>query len=536
MISTSIRTREVHRWWALAALCLAELLVMIDNTIVNVALPTISRDLSAGISGLQWVVDAYTLVFAGLLLTGGYIGDRFGRRRALVVGIVGFASVSVVAATSTGLSALIAARAGLGVFAALVFPATLALVTHIFTDPRGRAAAVGIWSATAGVAVAIGPVLGGWLLEHYSWSSVFWINVPIGVGVMAIVLLVVPSPTPEQVGKLDVLGVLLSIVGLSLLTYSVIEGPHHGWGDYRTVGGLILSLVVLGLFVRREARIEFPILDVTLFMNRRFAAASGMIAVAFFALMGFIFLITQYFQAVQGYGALEAGLRTLPFAVVMAALSPVAMVVAKTFGAGRVAAVGSALMTAGFAVVEFSTRESSYWGLIVWSMSLMAAGLAMIAGPCTQIIMDSLTPAQAGAGSAVNDTTRELGGTLGVAVLGSILTSAYTAAVAGKLADVPMPADAKNAATESVMAGVEVAARAPETMRGALTTAIQDTFVTGLHNAVYAAISITALGAVIGWFMLRDKGVESPNGTHDSAAVEGDSDGALSDAEVVGRS
>ncbi len=500
-----------NRWWALGALCFAELLVMVDNTIVNVALPTMARDLDAGISGLQWIVDAYTLVFAGLLLTGGYLGDRFGHRRMLITGVIGFAAVSVAAASTQNLAQLIVARGGLGVFAALVFPATLAIITTIFTEASERAAAVGIWAATSGVAVAIGPVLGGWLLEHFSWTSVFWVNVPLGAVALVAILAVVPGTRPEVVAPFDLLGLALSIAGLGLLTYSVIEGPHFGWSDPRTLGGLVVALGLLALFGWREARIDHPILDVRLFTNRRFATAAGMISVAFFALFGFIFLITQFFQAVKGYGPFEAGLRTLPFAVVMAALSPVAMALSHRFGARPVAVTGAFLMSGGFALVEVSSRMSGYWELIIWSMSLMAAGLAFISGPCTQLIMDSLRPEQAGAGSAVNDTTREIGGTLGVAVLGSILTSAYVAGVGNRLSDIGVPREAREIAEQSVMAGGAVADQAPSAVADTVRAAIQDVFMDGLHNAVWAAVAITAFAGLAALYLLR--GHTAPEGS-----------------------
>ncbi|MDL9938747.1 DHA2 family efflux MFS transporter permease subunit [Gordonia sp. ABSL1-1] len=494
-----------NRWWALGALCFAELLVMIDNTIVNVALPTLADDLDAGISGLQWIVDAYTLVFAGLLLTGGYLGDRFGHRRLLLTGIAGFAAVSVLAASSNSLGQLIAARGGLGMFAALVFPATLAIIVAIFTEPKQRAAAVGVWAAISGVAVAIGPVLGGWLLEHYSWTSVFWVNVPVAVIAVLAIVAIVPGTRPEHVARFDFVGMIGSIAGLGLLTYVLIEAPHFGWGDVRTVGGLLVAAVILALFVIHQLRIANPIFDVRLFVNRRFATAAGMISVAFFALFGFIFLITQFFQVVKGYGPLEAGLRTLPFAVVMAVLSPVAMALAHRFGPRPVATIGAFLMSSGFAVAEFSDRTSGYWTLIIVSMSLMAAGLAMISGPCTQVIMDALRPEQAGAGSAINDTTREVGGTLGVAVLGSILTSTYVAGVGDRLTGIGVPHDAVEVAQQSVMAGAAVADGAPESVRDVVRVAVQEVFMDGLHNAVWAAVAVTAVAGVAAAFLLRSE-------------------------------
>ena len=500
-------TERTHaRWWALGALSFAELLVMIDNTIVNVALPTLARDLGAGISGLQWIVDAYTLVFAGLLLTGGYLGDRFGHRRVLLTGIGGFMLVSVLAASSQNLGQLVAGRAGLGVFAALVFPATLAIITTIFVDARERAMAVGIWAAVSGVAVAIGPVLGGWLLEHFSWTSVFWVNVPFGVVALAMILAVVPGTRPVSVPRFDALGVVLSIAGLGLLTFTLIEAPHVGWATARTVVGVVVAVAILAVFVATQLRIAHPILDVRLFANRRFATAAGMISVAFFALFGFIFLITQFFQAVKGYGPLAAGVRTLPFAIVMAALSPVAMALSHRFGPRVVSVTGAFLMSGGFALVELSARDSGYWELIIWAMSLMAAGLAFISGPCTQLIMDALRPEQAGAGSAVNDTTREIGGTLGVAVLGSILTSAYVAGVGDRLSGSGLPAEAVDAAKQSVMAGVGVADQAPGAIGDAVRIAVQDAFMVGLHDAVWAAVAVTAVAGVAAAFLLRGSG------------------------------
>ncbi|PWD42073.1 MFS transporter [Gordonia paraffinivorans] len=528
--------RTAARWWALGALSFAELLVMIDNTIVNVALPTLARDLDAGISGLQWIVDAYTLVFAGLLLTGGYLGDRFGHRRVLVTGIVGFMAVSALAASAQSLGQLIAARGGLGLFAALVFPATLAIITSIFVDAKERATAVGIWAATSGVAVAIGPVLGGWLLEHFSWTSVFWVNVPFGMIALAAIFAVVPGTRPLEVPRFDIAGVALSVAGLGLLTYTLIEAPHVGWGEVRTVAGIVGALALLTLFVAIQLRIAHPILDVRLFANRHFATAAAMISLAFFALFGFIFLITQFFQAVKGYGPLAAGVRTLPFAIVMAVLSPVAMMLSHRFGARYVAVLGAFLMSGGFALVELSSQDSGYWELIIWAMSLMAAGLAFISGPCTQLIMDALRPEQAGAGSAVNDTTREIGGTLGVAVLGSILTSAYVAGIADRLSGGGLPREAVDVAEQSVMAGVEVARQLPGTLGDAVQVAVQEVFMDGLHDAVWAAVAITAAAGVAALLLLRGTvgGHRRAAGEAGPAGVDTDIPATATASEVEG--
>lgn len=502
-VAPATRAVNNRRWWALVALCGAVLLVMVDNTIVNVALPTISRDLNASNSGLQWVVDAYTLSFAGLLLTAGHLADRFGRRRLLVIGVVGFAGVAVLAAESSTLSQLIATRAGLGLFAAMVFPATLAILIGLFADLKERAIAVGIWAGTSGVSVAIGPVLGGWLLEHYSWSSVFWVNLPIAAAVLAGIAAVVPSGGKAQPGPFDFAGAATSIAGVALLVYTLIEGPNHGWSSLQTIAGFIGAATILALFVLRELRSGHPILNVRLFMNRAFSVSAGLIAVAFFSLFGFIFLITQYFQAVKGYGPLEAGLHTLPFAVVIAVFSPLAMMLARVLGPGRVAALGSAIMASGFALVVLADRDAPYWGLIVWSMSLIAMGLAFVQGPATNVIMNSLSPQQTGAGSAVNDVTREVGGTLGVAVLGSVLSSVYTTQLGNQLDASGLPAEALEASKTSVMAGVQVANTIEGPGGEQILATIQDAFVAGLHSSVIVAVVAAGLVAPIAWFTLR---------------------------------
>src|SRR6201997_5325670 len=290
-----------RRWWILAVLCLSVLLVVVDNTIVNVALPTISRDLHASTSALQWVVDAYSLSFAGLLLLGGNLGDRLGRRRLLQVGLTLFCVFSVGAALSRTTGELITARALMGLAAALVYPATLAILNSVFTVARERAIAIGVWSAVSGLAVAIGPVAGGALLRHFSWSSVFYVSVPVVVLAVVAGRVLLPESRDPQAGRFDPLGAVLSVAGITLLTWSIIEAPQHGWASFATVGGILGALVILSGFAWWQTRRPDPMLDVRLFRNPRFSAASGAIALAFFALFGFIFLITQYFQVVRGW-------------------------------------------------------------------------------------------------------------------------------------------------------------------------------------------------------------------------------------------
>jgi EmrB/QacA subfamily drug resistance transporter len=492
-----METRTDRRWWILAVLCLSVLLTVVDNTIVNVALPTISRDLSASTSALQWVVDAYTVVFAGLLLVGGNLGDRLGRRRMLQTGLVLFAVFSVGAAQSRTSGELIAARAAMGVAAALIYPATLAILNNVFTVARERATAIGIWSGVSGLAVAIGPVSGGLLLRHFSWSSVFYISVPVAIVALVAGRLLLPDSRDPRAGRFDPFGALLSVTGISLLTWSIIEAPRHGWASAATLGAIFGAVVALLVFAWWQVRRPDPMLDVRLFRNPRFSAASGSIALAFFGLFGFIFLITQYFQVVRGYDPLRAGVATLPFAVVTGALSPVAIIIMKRIGTKLVVAAGLLVMSGGFLIAAMMPENAPYWGQIIASMTLMAAGLALTTGPATDAIMGALPLDKAGAGSAVNDTTREVGGTLGVAIIGSVLNSAYGSHVFSSLRGLGASAAVAHEAGQSVIAGMVTAAHFPAGLQAEAAQAVRQAFMTGVHAGSLVAACATAAAAVM---------------------------------------
>src|SRR5262245_21313984 len=387
MDSTLIHRR---RWAILAVLSLSVFLVVVDNTIVNVALPTLSRELGASTSQLQWIVDAYSLVFAGLLLAAGSLGDRFGRKGALQLGLAAFGLTSVLAPFSGTAEQLIAARAAMGIGAALVFPATLAILTNVFTDPVERAKAIGLWAGVSGIAVALGPVTGGWLLEHFWWGSAFFVNVPIVAVALVAGRVLLPTSRDTRAGRFDPLGLILSIAGVTTLVYTVIEAPRHGWTAPVTLGGFLVALVLLAGFIAWELHRDDPMLDVSVFRNARFSAASAAVAVAFFALFGFIFLITQYFQFVRGYSTLSAGLHTLPFAVAAAIVAPIAPRLASRFGSTRIVAAGLALMAGGFLVGATTTVTSAYWGPVVLTMVLIAGGLGLTTAPATDAIMGAL--------------------------------------------------------------------------------------------------------------------------------------------------
>jgi DHA2 family multidrug resistance protein-like MFS transporter len=488
--------KHPRRWWMLLVLCLSVLLVTIDNTIVNVALPTLSKDLAASTSQLQWIVDSYTLVFAGLLLVSGHLGDRFGRRRILQIGLALFGLTSLGASLATDTQQLIAGRAAMGAAAALVFPATLGLLSNIFTDARERATAIGVWSGIAGLAVALGPVSGGLLLEHFSWNSVFLVNVPLVVLALAAGWRLLPESRDHAPGRFDPVGAVGSIISVGVLVWTVIEAPTYGWTSGTVLTGFAAAAALMVAFVTWEARREHPLLDVKLFTNLRFSAASGAITAAFFGLFGFIFLITQYFQTVRGYGTLHAGVATLPFAFVTGGVSPIAIVLMKRFGTTRVVAAGLGLMSAGFMLASGSAVDSAYWGRIVASMVLMASGLALTTGPATDAIMGALPRAKAGAGSAVNDTTREIGGTLGVAVVGSVMSSLYGPHLADSLGALGVPSAAVDAARESVVAGLAVVGQLPASVQATAADAVRQSFMDGLQAGSLVAAGATALAAV----------------------------------------
>ncbi len=495
-----------RRWVILAVLALSVFLVVVDNTIVNVALPTLSRELDASTAELQWIVDAYSLVFAGLLLAAGGLGDRLGRKGTMQIGLILFAVFAAVGAFATSSGQLIAARGAMGVGAALVFPATLAILTNVFTDPVERAKAIGVWSAVSGMAVAFGPITGGLLLEHFWWGSVFLVNVPIVVIALVAGWLLVPTSRDPDAGRFDVVGTVVSILGVGLLVFTVIEGPRWGWGSPPTIGGFVGAAALLALFVWHELRVEHPLLDVRVFRIARFSAAAGAIAVAFFTLFGFIFLVTQYFQFVRGYSTLSAGVHTLPFAIFAGTTAPIAARLALRFGPRRVVGSGLVSMAIGFVIIASSAADAAYFGPIIVSMAFIATGLALVTSPSTAAVMSSLPKEKAGAGAAVNDTTREVGGTLGVAVAGSVFASLYAPRIGEFLSGfAQVPAEAVSAARDAMAAAIEVAERAPAELRDAFRAAATDAFMSGMRVACLVCAGVALAGAVAAFVFLPDR-------------------------------
>jgi len=496
-------TPDRRRWLVLGVLCASVLVVVLDGTIVNVALPTLAVDLGASTSQLQWIVDAYVLVFAGLLMAAGSLGDRVGRKGVMMIGLALFAGFSALGATADSPEVLILWRAAMGVGAALMFPATLAILVNVFTVARQRAIAIAVWAATAGLAVALGPVTGGWLLEHFWWGSVLMINVPVVAVALVAIAFVVPTSRDTTIERFDPLGTLLSIAGIGTLVWAVIEGPEHGWTSTTSLLAFGLAAVLLGAFVAWERTTDHPMLDVSVFANLRFTAGSVSVTFAFFALFGFVFVVTQYFQFVRGYSALEAGVRTVPFAVFTASTAPLAAKLAERVGTKVVVTGGLASMATGFALAALTSGiDTPYWVIVV-VMLFLGGGLGLVQAPATEAIMGSLPPAKAGVGSAVNDTARELGGTLGVAIVGSVFSSVYGSRLGDALAGTPMPAEAVTIAQESVGAAEQVAQQAGATAgpqaQTFITHAVDTSFVSGWQVGSWVSFGVVLLGALVAW-------------------------------------
>lgn len=489
-------TTRVRKGWVLATVCAAVLAINLDTTIVNVALPSISRELSAGTRQLQWVVDGYNLAFAGLVLAAGSLSDRFGRRPALITGLVGFAAASAVGALVSSAGALVVARFAMGAFAALIFPTTLSIISNTFRERRERAAALGIWGAVVGLGVAAGPVTGGVLLEHFYWGSVFWALVPLALLTAAAAYVLVPESRDPGVPPLDLPGLGLSVAMLATLTYTIIEAPAHGWRSPETLGGFALAALLLTGFVLRERRTTHPMLDVSLFRDRRFSAASGAVTVTFFALFGFIFLVTQYFQFVRGYGALSTGARILPVALSIALASVVGAALAPRIGTKVVVTSGLVLFGAAFLWISTTAVDTSYVSAIVPQMVMMGLGIGLISTPATESILLVLPPARAGVGSAVNDATRELGGTLGVAVVGSVFSSVYGSHLASG-AFGALPGAVLGRAQDSVGVAQLVAGRDPR-----LVSAFHDSFMSAMSTACVVVGLLCLAGAVAAAMLL----------------------------------
>ncbi|MCB0965510.1 MAG: DHA2 family efflux MFS transporter permease subunit [Ilumatobacter sp.] len=491
---------EIHarRWFLLGVMCLSLVMVVMAVSGLNVAIPSLQRDLDASATDLQWIVDSYAIVFAGLLLSAGAIGDRFGRKRALMAGLAVFAVGSFIGALADSSTQVIASRAIAGIGAAFVMPATLSLLTAVF-PPHERGKAIAVWAGFAGAGGALGPLLvgflltGWWIFPSFWWGAVFVVNAVTPLIVLTVVAIYAPRSKDDEATPLDPVGAVLSLIGIAALLFGIIEGPERGWGDAYVVGGFVLGIGLLAGFVLWERHAEHPMLPMQYFRARPFSTGTGIITFGFLVMFGFFFLITQYFQFVKGYTPLRAGVATLPFAFTMIIMSPRSEPLVRRFGLNRVVAGGFTSMATGFVLLGL-IRPDTHYLVIACGFVLLAGGMAITLAPATGAIMSSVPLNKAGVGSAVNDTTREFGGALGIAVLGSIVASQYrshfdTTGLPGELADV---------AGESVGAAVGVGSQLGGEAGAALIDQAGVAFTDAVNVAFFVSAAIAILtGAVV---------------------------------------
>ena len=490
------QTIPSRRWVILGVLVVGLLAIVIDNTVLNVALKTIADPaggLGASQSQLEWAINSYTLVFAGLLFTFGIIGDRIGRKRMLMIGLALFGLGSLFSAYSHSPDQLIAARALMGLGGAAVMPQTLSIISNVF-EPHERARAIGIWASAVGIGVAIGPVLGGTLLSHFWWGSVFLINIPVTVIGAAAVLALVPESRNPAPGKIDFLGVLASVVGLVLLVYGIVQGGDTGsWVRPDVLVPAIAGLAVLALFGWYETRISHPSLDVRLFRDRRLSASVGLIALLFFSMGGVYFFTSFYLQNVRGYTPLGAGLLAVPFAVGQFVVSPRSAALVSRFGARAVAGGGLLLNAVAISGYAFLGLSTPIWVLAVL-YGIQGAGIGAAVPTATASVMEVLPRERAGAGSALTNTARQVAVALGVAVLGSILAGSYRSTMSPTLA--ALPAAARNAAGQSISATQAVAQQLGAAGHGILGPA-NSAFVGAMHVTTVSAAALAVLGGLV---------------------------------------
>jgi EmrB/QacA subfamily drug resistance transporter len=488
----------------LVSLLLAAFVINLDITIVNVALPTLVRELHASNSQLQWVVDAYNLLFVAVLLAAGSLSDRYGRKGFLLAGLAVFGVASIAGGLTDTAGQLIVARCFMGLGAAMIFPTTLSLISNVYTERAERAKAIGLWGATAGIAIALGPIVGGWLLEQFSWTSIFWAMAPVAGVTAALVAWSVPTSRDPAGHKTDIPGLILSSAAIALLTYTLIEAPDYGWSAGRSLAGYALAAGLFAAFILRERTVAEPMLAVSLFRNLRFTAASGSVTVAFFGIAGFSFLITQYFQFFKGYHPLSTGVHLLPVAFAVGIMSVLGTQLAVRFGTKQVVTAGLLSLAVFFAWVSTADTGTSYLE-IVGQMLLGGSGVGLVSAPATEAIMGVVPKAKAGIGSAVNDATRLLGSTLGVAVIGSVFASLYNSRLSGRLPAELAPRLARTA-HNSVGGALELANRTSLNGHPALGTAVHaaasNAFFHGFSAACLVAAGVSAAAAIAALVLL----------------------------------
>jgi EmrB/QacA subfamily drug resistance transporter len=519
-----------QRWFILGILCTCLVLIVAAVSSLNIAIPSIQDSLDASQTELQWIIDSYALVFAGLLLPAGALGDRYGRKWMLLGGLGVYGVTAVIASASDSPAQLIAMRALAGVGAALIMPATLSLLTSVF-PPHERGKAIAVWAAFAGAGGAIGVLSSGILLDHFWWGSVFFITVPIVAVAMIFVLAIVPNSKDPDGHPLDPIGSALSIIGLVSLVFAIIEGPERGWSDPLIVGGFVLAAVGLAAFVTWERRARFPMLDPAYFRVPRFSVSAMTITVTFFVMFAMFFSLSQYFQFVRSYSPLKTGFAILPFALTMVVVAPRGPKVQQRITVRGTIAVGMALVGVGAALLAFIGPDTPYV-LVVGSIMLMALGAGLAMPSATTGIMASLPMSKAGVGSAVNDTTREVGGAVGIAVVGSVLASVYRAGLDD--AEAMLPAGSRDVARDNIGAAVKEGAdilsgdaAAHQRFLDIVGSAFTDGFNAGM--GVSSAMALLGALAVLRWYPreVRPAGLPPLEPSADELAEAGEGAGGV---------
>jgi EmrB/QacA subfamily drug resistance transporter len=506
MTPTSPSKVYERRWKTLAVLALSLLIIGLDNTILNVALPSLQKEFDASSSTLQWIVDSYLLVFAGLLLTMGTLGDRFGRKLALQCGLVLFGGASLAVLVVQTSDQLIAVRAAMGVGGALIMPATLSIISNVFPkEERGKA--IGIWAGMASVGIGLGPLFGGLLLEYFDWSSVFLVNVPVAFGALLLGIWLVPESRDPKPGAFDVPGAALSVAALTALVYPIIEAPERGWTDGRILACFGAAIVLGALFVKRELSTPEPMLNLSFLRNPRFGIASMGISLASFSLFGSIFAMTQYLQDAHGYSALEAGAAMSPMALglVFGSVSSVKLV--ERVGTAKVIVAGLLGMAAMLSTSLLWTPDMAYLPLAGWFVA-SAVAMGWVMGPGTGSVMGSVPAEKSGVASAMNDVTRQVGGSLGTAVIGSLISSVYASRIADTAST--LPADAQHAVKDSIGMANTVASQLPAEQGAKVTEAAASAFTEALGIGFGVAAACALVAAVVVKLKLPDARTAAP--------------------------
>ncbi|MDX6618589.1 MAG: hypothetical protein QOK36_975 [Gaiellales bacterium] len=514
-MSAARAQRANHKWWTLAAMCFALFMIMLDNTVVNVALPSIQRSLHTSPANLEWTINAYFLSFAALILLGGKLGDRFGRKKIFLVGLAIFTLSSAACALSTSDAGLISARAVQGNGAALMNPLSLSIIVAAF--PRHQVpTAIGIWAGISGLGLAIGPLLGGFLVEHVDWSAVFWINVPIGVVAAAATLWAVHESRDPNARGFDIVGTVLVTAGLFSLVWALIRTNSHSWQSGQTIGFLVAAAVLLVGFIVWEDRQSDPMIPLSFFRRRSFDVAVAAIALVGFSMFGIIYFLTLYMQNVRGYSAIESGVRTLPMTMMVIMIAPLAGKLSPRIGPRPLMAGGMLIMAIGLGALTRLSIDASYWTVIFPAFICVGAGVAMSMPTTTGVAMGSVDPARAGIASGVVNSSRQVGGALGVAVLGSI---AATVASSHWSSDAPAALSGKTGRFESLVVGGQ-AVQIGKAAGAQAQLAASHAFIDGVTTAMTVGSLLALAGAGIAFFGLRGFRPVAAPGAMPAHAVE----------------